>query len=165
MALLGDGLLTSENPIWRRQRRLIAPSLSRRHIERYAETMAGVIEQLNINHVFLRDPSQASPVVIKLNTARLKGTLAGMEALLGDQEYLLPSGFSAADTMMGFNLFAAPYFVKLDAFPRLAAYKARIEARPAFRRAAARDGVQTFYDRDFYPVPGPVDKNVDKLKG
>ena len=127
--------------------------------------MAGVIEQLNINHVFLRDPSQASPVVIKLNTARLKGTLAGMEALLGDQEYLLPSGFSAADTMMGFNLFAAPYFVKLDAFPRLAAYKARIEARPAFRRAAARDGVQTFYDRDFYPVPGPVDKNVDKLKG
>ncbi|MEZ4380688.1 MAG: cytochrome P450 [Nannocystaceae bacterium] len=39
---LGDGLLTSENPIWRRQRRLIAPSLSRRHIERYAETMAGM---------------------------------------------------------------------------------------------------------------------------
>ncbi|MCA9637987.1 MAG: cytochrome P450, partial [Myxococcales bacterium] len=37
---LGQGLLTSENPLWRRQRRLIAPSLTRRHIELYAGAMA-----------------------------------------------------------------------------------------------------------------------------
>ena len=119
----------------------------------FAETMAALVEQLNLNHVFLHDPSQASPVVIKLNTARLKGTLAGMEALLGGQEYLLPGGFSAADTMMGFNMLAVPYYVRLDPFPGLAAYRDRIAARPAFGRARARDGEQDFYDRDFYPVP------------
>lgn len=37
--LLGDGLLTSDGEPWRRQRKLIAPSLTRRHIERYAEAM------------------------------------------------------------------------------------------------------------------------------
>jgi cytochrome P450 len=42
---LGDGLLTSENPLWRRQRKLIAPSLSRRHIERYAEAMVDAAER------------------------------------------------------------------------------------------------------------------------
>jgi len=52
--------------------------------------------------------------------------------------------------MMGFNLFAAPYYVKMDAFPNLAAYRARIEARPGFQRAKARDGEQAFYTKDFY---------------
>ncbi|MEZ4450296.1 MAG: cytochrome P450 [Nannocystaceae bacterium] len=36
---LGHGLLTSDGAPWRRHRRLIAPSLTRRHIERYAEAM------------------------------------------------------------------------------------------------------------------------------
>ncbi|SNR42669.1 glutathione S-transferase family protein [Puniceibacterium sediminis] len=119
----------------------------------FAETMAGCIEQLNIQHVFLRDPTQASPTVIKLVTARLAGTLRAMERMLEGQEYLLADGFSAADTMMGFNLFAAPYYVHLDAYPGLMAYRGRISARPAYSRARARDGEQTFYTRDFYPVP------------
>lgn len=118
----------------------------------YAETMASLIEQLNLQHIFLRDPAQASPIVIKLTTARLAATLKGMEGLLAD-DYLLPSGFSAADTMMGFNLFAAPYFVRLDPYPRLRAYRDRLEARPGFQAARARDGAQDFYSRDFYPVP------------
>lgn len=37
--LLGEGLLTSELPKWRRQRRLIAPSLNRRHIASYGDSM------------------------------------------------------------------------------------------------------------------------------
>lgn len=119
----------------------------------YAETMASLIEFLNMQHIFLRDPAQASAMVIRLTTARLAGTLKGLEALLGDQDYLLGAGFSAADTMMGFNLFAAPYYVRLDPFPRLQAYRARLAARPAYRAARARDGEQDFYTRDFYPVP------------
>lgn len=118
----------------------------------YAETMASLIEQLNLQHIFLRDPAQASAVVIKLTTARLAATLRGLEAMLS-HEYLLASGFSAADTMMGFNLFAAPYYVPLDPYPKLLAYRARLEARPAYRAARARDGDQAFYDRAFYPVP------------
>ena len=119
----------------------------------FAETMAALVEQLNLNHVFLRDPAQASPVVIKLNTARLNATVKVMEQMLGDQDYLLPSGFSAADTMMGFNVFSLPYYVHLEPFPRLLAYKQRLEARPAYQTARARDGEQDFYDKPFYPVP------------
>jgi len=118
----------------------------------FAETMAGLIEQLNMNHVFLRDPAQASPLVIKLLTGRLRNTVAAMDGMLA-QDWLLPSGFSAADVMFGFNLRAVPYFVHLDPWPRLQAYKARMESRPAFQRALAKDGAQEFYDRDFYPVP------------
>ena len=119
----------------------------------FAETMASLIENLNLSHIFLRDPSQASPVVLKLTTARLAATLAGLEARLGAQDYLLPTGFSGADAMMGFNLFAAPYYVRMDAFPNLRAYCARIEARPGFLAARARDGEQDFYSKDFYSVP------------
>ncbi len=119
----------------------------------FAETMASLIENLNLSHIFLRDPSQASPTVIKLTTGRLKGALAGMETLLGDGPYLLGDAFSAADAMMGFNIFSAPYYVKLDPFPKLQAYRARLQERPAYQRARARDGVHDFYVKDFYPVP------------
>jgi len=119
----------------------------------YSETMASLIENLNLMMVFLRPPAKPSPVMVKLTVARLSQTLRGMEDRLGGRDWLLPSGFSAADVMMGFNLFAAPYFVKLDAFPGLLAYKARMEARPAHQRAVAREGAQRFYDQDFYPVP------------
>lgn len=119
----------------------------------FAETMGSLIENLNMQNLFLRNPSDASPVVLKLLTARLAATLRGMEEMLGDQDFLLPSGFSSADAMMGFNLFAAPYYVKLDPFSKLRAYKERLEARPAYQAARARDGEQDFYVKDFYPVP------------
>ncbi len=38
-AILGQGLLTSEGSLWRRQRKLIAPSLSKKHIASYADSM------------------------------------------------------------------------------------------------------------------------------
>ena len=38
-ALLGHGLLTSENPLWMQQRRRIAPAFTRKHIQSYALTM------------------------------------------------------------------------------------------------------------------------------
>ncbi|MEN9062462.1 glutathione S-transferase family protein [Ponticoccus litoralis] len=97
-------------------------------------------------------PAKPSPVVVKLTVARLRQTVAGMEARLG-AGYLLPSGFSGADVMMGFNLFAIPYFVDLAPFPKVRAYKALLETRAAHRRACAREGAQRFYTQDFYPVP------------
>ncbi|AUC55091.1 glutathione S-transferase [Sagittula sp. P11] len=118
----------------------------------FAETQASLIENLNLQMVFLRPPAKPSPVVVKLTVARLRQTLRGMEARLSG-DWLLEGGFSAADIMMGFNLFAAPYYVKLDEFPKLMAYKARMEAREAYQRAVAREGEQRFYTQDFYPVP------------
>lgn len=159
-----DGLEMSESgAIVEYLTETLAPDLNRPagHVERaaflqwvhYAETMASLVEHLNLSMVFLRPPAKPSPVVVKLNVARLRGTLAGMEARMGDHDWLLPGGFSGADIMMGFNLFAAPYYVKLDAFPKLQAYAARLAARPAYQRAVEREGPQRFYAQDFYPVP------------
>lgn len=121
----------------------------------YAETQAGLIENLNLMHLFLRPPARPDPVMCKLLAARLKGTLAGIEGRLVDgQEWLLPGGFSGADIMLGFNLFAAPYYVRMVGFPRLQAYQARMTARPAYQRSVAHEGAQRFYAQDFYPVPG-----------
>ncbi len=119
----------------------------------FAETMASLIEQLNLNHLFLRPPAEPSPTVVKLNTLRLGATLQAFERMV-EGEYILPSGFSAADTMMGFNLFAAPFYVRMEGFPKLQAYWARISARPGFQRAAEIEGPQRFYAKDFYEVPG-----------
>lgn len=119
----------------------------------YAETQASLIENLNLQMVFLRPPATPSAVVVKLQVARLKQTLRGLEAALPEDGWLLPGGFSAADIMMGFNLFAAPFFVRLEEFPKVSAYKARMGARPAYRRAVEREGPQRFYAQDFYPVP------------
>lgn len=38
-SFLGRGLVTSEGRFWRRQRKIAAPSFTRRHIERFADTM------------------------------------------------------------------------------------------------------------------------------
>jgi glutathione S-transferase len=121
----------------------------------FAETMASLIEQLNMNHLFLRPPAKPSPTVVKLNTLRLKGTLAALEGMVAGQ-WLLPSGFSAADAMAGFNLFAAPYYVRMEPFPKLQAYWERLQARPGFQAAAAIEGPQAFYARAFYEVPQDV---------
>lgn len=118
----------------------------------FAETMASLIEQLNLNHVFLRPPAKPSPAVVKLNTLRLGASLQALEGMV-QGEYLLPGGFSGADAMLGFNLFAAPYFVDMDAFGGLKAYWARLQARPAFQAAATLEGPQEFYAKPFYPVP------------
>lgn len=37
--IIGRGLVTSEGDFWRRQRKLAAPSFTRRHIQRFADTM------------------------------------------------------------------------------------------------------------------------------
>jgi len=63
---------------------------------------------------------------------------AFLERELGDGAYLLGDEFSAADVMMGFTLVAARAFRALDErHPRVQAYLARLEARPAYQRAAA----------------------------
>ena len=119
----------------------------------FAETMASQIEQLNLQHLFLRDPKTASATTIKINVARLKAAMRGLEGMLGEREYLLEKGFGASDAMLGFNLFAAPYYARLEEFPRLSAYRGRLEGRPGYRAARERDGEQDFYRRDFYPTP------------
>lgn len=119
----------------------------------FAETQASTLATLNLQMVFLRPPAKPSPVVVKLEVARLRASVKVIEQALGDQDWLLPSGFSAADTMLGFNLFAVPFFIDLEGFPNVRAYIDRIHARPAYQAMMAKEGPQTFYAQEFYPVP------------
>lgn len=129
----------------------------------YSETVGSLVENLNLNHVFLHNPADASPVVIKLLTARLRAALAAIDARM-EHDMLLPSGFSAADIMFSYGFELARYYVEMEQFPKLSAYWDRLKAREGYRRAKARDGEQDLYDRDFYPVP-EVKRDPSEWKG
>jgi len=69
---------------------------------------------------------------------RARVGFAFLERGLGDGAYLLGDAFSGADVMMGFTLAVARAFGALDQrHPRVLAYLARLEARPAYQKAAA----------------------------
>jgi glutathione S-transferase len=68
--------------------------------------------------------------------ARLRVRLGELSARLGDAEWL-DGAFSAGDLMMVIVLLRLRVSGILDEFPKLAAYVARGEARPAYKRAFA----------------------------
>ena len=70
-----------------------------------------------------------------LSETRVRGRLQDLSNRLGDKPYL-EGEFTAGDLMMASVLRGIPAAL-LGEFPSLAAYLARCEARPAFRRALA----------------------------
>jgi glutathione S-transferase len=140
-----------------------APALGREpgHPERaswlewlhYAETIGQHLAQLTQQHIVLREDWMRSPTVMKLEAMRLSRVLAGVGAAVQAQDWLLPSGFSAVDVGIGYGVHLASRFVDVDALPGLAAYHARLTARPAFQAAQAADGPAEIYTRDRYEVP------------
>lgn len=120
----------------------------------YAETIAAGIQNLNMQHLFLPKDWMKSPTVMGIETKRLAIALKAVEGAFSDgRGFLLASGFSAADVMMGFTLESASRYVRFDGYPLTAAYLRRIEARPAYQAAQAAEGEQQFYTQDFYDVP------------
>ena len=70
--------------------------------------------------------------------ARLAPALDVIERALAGREFILGKDFTAADVMMGSTLGWARMFGMMDdARPNIAAYVARMSARPAFQRASA----------------------------
>ena len=118
----------------------------------YAETMAALIANLNLQWVFLREPEMRSPTLLKIEASRLKGIVKALDAALDGRDYLLASGFSAADTMFGYNLWAMPRYVRLEPFANVRAYIERTSARPAYIQAAESEPEQKFYTQEFYEV-------------
>jgi glutathione S-transferase len=89
-----------------------------------------------VRHTLFKPEAERIPAVVEDARGRLNRTLEILEEGLGDREYLLPSGFSAADVMMGVSLLIARRLKSLDPrFTKLAAYLARLETRPALRKA------------------------------
>jgi len=91
-----------------------------------------------VQHSFLRPESERIPAVIEDARKRLGLRLDVVEKELGAREYLLPSGFSAADIMLGYSLQLAKLIGQpLGDRPRTVAYLERLAARPAFEKAFA----------------------------
>ena len=67
---------------------------------------------------------------------RIRGRLAQLSARLGDSEWL-DGDFSAADIIMVHTLRRLEGSGLLEEYPNLAAYVARGQARPAYKRAFA----------------------------
>lgn len=118
----------------------------------FAETISQHTAALTQQHVALYDDSMRSPIVMKLEAARVGKCFAAIEAhLAGGTDYLLPSGFSAADVGLGQAVYMSRYFHKLTDFPRLRAWYDRIAARDAFVKSLPASGTE-LYEHDFYPV-------------
>ena len=85
-----------------------------------------------------RQDAEQNAAIIADAQVRAAVSLEFLEKHKGDSEYLLPSGFSAADIMMGFTLNAARAFGIIDErFAKLDAYSKRLAARPALVKASA----------------------------
>lgn len=119
----------------------------------FAETAGQHIASLTQQHIVLREDWMRSPTVMRLEAKRLEKVLQVADRVLTRHDWLLPSGFSAVDVAFGYSALIGRRFVRLDAMPALAAWLSRIEARPAYRRAAARDGAAQIYTRDHYEAP------------
>ena len=96
-------------------------------------TLEPTFVQLVVIDIFNPDATwgkERRPAVVEMVQKRL----GQLSAWLGDRQYLEQS-FTAGDLLVTAALRMLDYTDLLAGFPNLAAYKQRIEARPAFRRA------------------------------
>ena len=88
-------------------------------------------------HTFRKD-TQDIPTAMDDYRSWATAALSVLERALAEGQYLLGGEFSGADIMMGYTLKCAKWFGLLGPeYPNLAAYVARLEARPAFQKAFA----------------------------
>jgi glutathione S-transferase len=72
--------------------------------------------------------------------ARAAASFDRLEVELQGREYLLPSGFSAADIMMGFTVVAGRLLgIWGEQHAALGAYTTRLTSRPAYQKALATE--------------------------
>lgn len=120
----------------------------------FAETISQHCAALTQQHLVLYDDEMRSPTVMKIEAARLAKCYAAIEARLStpveNRDYLLTSGFSAADIAVGQAVYLGQFFTKLDGFPETAKWYARLSHRPAFKASLPAQG-QGLYMQDFYP--------------
>lgn len=121
----------------------------------FAETISQHVVALTQQHIVLREDAMRSPVVMKLEAARLSKCYDAIEARLStpieNRDMLLTSGFSAADVSVGQAVYLAQKFCRLDQHPATAQWFARLEEREAFQ-ASLPSADNVLYDQDFYPA-------------
>ncbi|KAJ3365020.1 hypothetical protein HDU91_002367 [Kappamyces sp. JEL0680] len=112
----------------------------------FAEGSA-MLHLLTFNFVALTPKSKEQEYLLQVLGRNVQKTMAFIENHLASHEYFAGRNFSAADIMMSMPVQAALLVKKLKGQdhgelvgPKTRAWLARVEARPAYRRAEARDG-------------------------
>ncbi|MBL4807147.1 MAG: glutathione S-transferase [Rhodobacteraceae bacterium] len=118
----------------------------------FAESISQHTAALTQQHVAIYPAEKRSPLVTKLEAARLAKLFQALDARLSGRDTLLESGFSAADIGVGQALYMAKHFVRLGRFERLNAYYERLSARTAFQKSLPADGDMRLYQAGFYEV-------------
>ena len=122
----------------------------------FAETIRQHAAALTQQHVVLYEDHMRSPIVMKIEAARLKKCYDALEARLStpleNRDYLLTSGFSAADISAGQAVYMARHFAKLDDHPETAAWFQRITERAAFKASLPNGDGDALYTQAFYPA-------------
>jgi len=120
----------------------------------FAETISQHTAALTQQHIALYDDAMRSPIVMQIEARRLARCFKALESRLStpieSRETLLTSGFSAVDIAVGQAVDMGRHFVRLEGYPELADWFARIAARPAFVKSLPPEG-QALYAQDFYP--------------
>ncbi len=98
----------------------------------YSETIAVHAASLVQQRFFIAAPDR-SAVIAKLEGRRLEKAVQVLEPRFIDRDYLLGSGFSAADIGVGYSLHLADRLIELAKFPNVSRYLERLRSRPAFR--------------------------------
>lgn len=120
----------------------------------FSETISQHSAALTQQHVALREDHLRSPIVMKLEAARLGKCYGAIEQALAGQDYLLPSGFSAADIAVGQACYMALHFARMTDYPATARWYRRITAREAFSACLPLTG-DRIYAQDFYEAWAP----------
>lgn len=122
----------------------------------FAETISQHLAALTQQHILLYDDATRSPIVMKLEAARLTKCYAAIEARLStpveNRDYLLTSGFSACDIAVGQAVYLGRYFARTEGFPELEKWMDRITDRDGFRAALPQEGEALIYTKPFYPA-------------
>jgi glutathione S-transferase len=118
----------------------------------FSETISQHTAALTQQHVALYEDHMRSPIVMKLEAARLRKCYAALEGRLQGRDYLLDSGFSAADVSCGQAVYMSRFFAKIDDFRAVTSWYNRITERECFAKSLPQAG-EGIYAKDFYLVP------------
>ena len=98
----------------------------------YGETVAVHAASLVQQRYFIA-PADRSAVIAKLEGRRLEKAVQVLESQLAGRDYLLRTGFSAADIGVGYSVHLASRLIELAKFNRVSRYLEQLRARPAFK--------------------------------
>ena len=117
----------------------------------FAETISQHVAALTQQHVMLYDDAMRSPIVMKLEAARIGKCYAALEARLDGRDYLVADRFTAADIAVAQAVYMARHFARTDAYPALEAWYGRLTDREGFRKSLPAPGERLF-PQDFFPA-------------